>query len=99
MDDIWLVTIPAVVVALINGPVIICMNRRGKKDDDLKELQGDMTSIKQSLERVGDGLNIGLLNDKVIFKALREHCINGDSEAQEHEMDAYLTRCTIAALK
>ena len=32
---------------------------------------------------------MALENDKVIFKALRNHEINGDSEEQERKMDEY----------
>ncbi len=100
MDNLVLVAIISGGIALLNGPILISfMNRHWKKNDDLKEIQGNIEDLRLSIERIGDGLNIGLENDKVIFKAFREHCINGESEAQERRMDAYLTRCTIANIK
>jgi hypothetical protein len=35
------------------------------------------------------GLVMALENDKVIFKSLRTHEINGESEEQEAKMDEY----------
>jgi hypothetical protein len=35
------------------------------------------------------GLVMALENDKVIFKSLRTHEINGESEEQEKKMDDY----------
>ena len=40
-------------------------------------------------ERLAEGLKLGLENDKVIFKALREGHINGESELQDKKMDKY----------
>lgn len=53
-----------------------------KKHDRLNDLL-----IKY--ERLAEGLKLGLENDKVIFKALREGHINGESEEQERKMDKY----------
>ena len=50
--------------------------------------------IKKSIGCLADGLSIGLDNDRVIFKALREHCINGESEEQERQMDEYFRKQT-----
>lgn len=50
--------------------------------------------VKKAVSCLGEGLSIGLDNDRVIFKALREHAINGDSEAQERKMDDYFRKQT-----
>lgn len=49
--------------------------------------------LVKAVENIGEGLNIGLGNDRVIFKAFRNHCINGESEEQEKIMDSYFARC------
>ena len=53
-----------------------------KKHDRINELL-----IKY--ERLAEGVKLGLENDKVIFKALREGHINGESEEQEKKMNKY----------
>ena len=40
-------------------------------------------------ERIINGLKLLMENDFVIFKALREHQINGESEHQEEKMNAF----------
>jgi hypothetical protein len=50
--------------------------------------------VKKAISNLGEGLSIGLDNDRVIFKALREHAINGESEAQEKKMDEYFRKQT-----
>lgn len=50
--------------------------------------------LKKSIARLGEGLCIGLDNDLVIFKALREHCINGESEEQERKTHEYFKKAT-----
>lgn len=49
-----------------------------------------------TLNHISKGLSIGLQNDIVIFKALREHKINGESEQQEQVMYEYLKDSTDA---
>lgn len=41
------------------------------------------------MKAIQEGLIMTLENDKVIFKALRTHEINGESEEQERKMDSY----------
>jgi len=53
-----------------------------------------MERVKKAVSCLGEGLSIGLDNDRVIFKALREHSINGESEAQERKMDDYFRKQT-----
>ena len=50
--------------------------------------------VKKAISRLGEGLSIGLDNDRVIFEALRKHAINGESEAQEKKMDEYFRKQT-----
>ena len=50
--------------------------------------------VKKAISRLGEGLSIGLDNDRVIFKALREHAINGETEAQEKKMDEFFRKQT-----
>ena len=53
-----------------------------------------MERVKKAISRLGEGLSIGLDNDRVIFKAFRKHAINGESEAQEKKMDEYFRKQT-----
>lgn len=53
-----------------------------------------LEKVKKTISCLGEGLSIGLDNDRVIFKALREHAINGESEAQERKMDEYFSKQT-----
>ena len=50
-----------------------------------KEIKGR----KGNLEKLQEGLTMALENDLVIFKALRTHEINGESEEQEEKMKKY----------
>jgi len=47
------------------------------------------------MDEIIEGIKLGLENDAVIFKALREHQINGESEQQEEKMNAYFRRSFI----
>ena len=47
------------------------------------------------IDEIKEGIKLGLENDAVIFKALREHKINGESEAQEEKMNKYFRRAFI----
>ena len=49
---------------------------------------------EKAISRLGEGLSIGLDNDRAIFKAFRKHAINGESEAQEKKMDEYFRKQT-----
>ena len=110
MSDIVLVAMITGGVALSNGVVLAMLNRRWKSKDQcnheisqmkdgMSELQGDTKKLFKLMDRLGAGLNIGLKNDKVIFKAFRENCINGESEIQEKIMDEYFTECTMNAFR
>ena len=46
----------------------------------------------EHMNDIKEGIKLGLENDAVIFKSLREHKINGESEAQEKKMNAYFRK-------
>lgn len=64
------------------GIVIWFLNRWAGRTDRLDD-------ISELLKTLQDGLVMTLENDRVIFKALRSHEINGESEEQERKMDRY----------
>lgn len=47
------------------------------------------------LQDIKEGIKLGLENDAVIFKALRSHQINGESEAQEEKMNEFFRKSYI----
>ncbi len=81
-----------IIVAMISvlfggsGIVMYALNRRAKKKDESSILK----KILKCQESQGEGIVLGLENDAVIFKALRDHQINGESEAQEKKMNEYI---------
>jgi len=84
-------------IALLNGPILLAIfNNHLKKTDETKKIREDINKLSKVVDRIGDGLNIGLRNDKVIFEALRKNCINGESEKQEQIMDNYFTKCVVS---
>lgn len=44
------------------------------------------------IDEIKEGIRLGLENDAVIFNALRENRINGESEAQERKMNDYFRK-------
>ena len=58
------------------GVVMFFLNRKEKK-------------AEKRDQKVLKGLKILMENDAVIFKALREHKINGESEHQEEKMNTF----------
>ena len=90
MND--MVTLIGTVVACLfgsGGIVLWCLNRIAKKIDGRDKVAADIETIKETMKLMEEGLVMALENDKVIFKALRNHEINGDSEEQERKMDEY----------
>lgn len=71
------------------GIVLWFLNRLAKKHDERERYGNDIRDIKKTIHLVQAGLVMALENDKVIFKALRTHEINGESEEQEQKMDDY----------
>lgn len=76
----------SVLVAIITGGMAIIMTVINKF--------GDKKKITDAISCIAKGTKIGLENDKVIFKALREHNINGESEHQERKMEEYFLQST-----
>lgn len=66
-----------------SGGIVMWMLNRfvNRKDSQMNEIK--------------EGIRLGLENDAVIFKALREHQINGDSEKQEDKMNSYFRKSFI----
>ena len=50
--------------------------------------------IETAIERLSEGVVLGLENDTVIFEALRKGHITGESEHQEKKMNEYYHKCT-----
>lgn len=61
-----------------------------KKVDSLSESISDLKQVKDHEVK---GIMLGLENDAVIFEALKNHHINGESEAQNEKMDVYFKEC------
>jgi hypothetical protein len=99
MHDAVLVAVITGCVALSNGILSTILNRRWKRNDKLAEMRSDISRLYHMVDRLGKGLCLGLENDKVIFKAFREHAINGESETQEERMDTYFRECAVHDLK
>ena len=98
MSDFQLSALIGGGIALLNGPILLAIfNNHIKKTDETKKIREDINKLSKVVDRIGDGLNIGLRNDKVIFEALRKNCINGESEKQEQIMDDYFTECVVSA--
>lgn len=83
--------ITTIVVCLFGsgGIVIWCLNRASSKVDEKNGTRKAIDEIKASMKAIQEGLVMTLENDKVIFRALRTHEINGESEEQERKMDTY----------
>ena len=86
---------PEILVSLVltifgsGGVAIWALNRYAKKVDRNDEKIKTLERINERLELLQSGLVMALENDRVIFKALRTHEINGESEDQEQKMDEY----------
>ena len=82
--EIWIPVIVAIIGLAASlfgagGIVIHFINKKEEKDS-------------QQWDRVMEGIRLGLENDVVIFKALRDNHINGESEKQEEKMNAYFRK-------
>jgi hypothetical protein len=89
MDDPTLIATIAVCLFGSGGIVLWLLNRLAKKSDDRHLYAKDLMEIKATIGKIQMGLVMALENDKVIFKSLRTHEINGESEEQEKKMDDY----------
>jgi uncharacterized membrane protein len=89
MDTPTLIATIAVCLFGSGGIVIWILNRHARKADGRDENAKALEAIDKRLGTMQDGLVMTLENDRVIFKALRTHEINGESEEQERKMDRY----------
>ena len=89
MDTKSLIAAVAACLFGSGGVVIWLLNRSARKRDGRDSGRKDLMEIKQGLGKLQDGLTMALENDRVIFRALRTHEINGESEDQERKMDSY----------
>ncbi len=89
MDEITLIATLAVCLFGSGGIVLWLLNRLAKKSDERLGYAKDLKEIKGTIGKIQMGLVMALENDKVIFKSLRTHEINGESEQQEKKMDEY----------
>lgn len=71
------------------GIILWILNRISKKKDQKDNTQKDISEIKESMALIQKGLIVALENDQVIFMALRNHEINGESEKQDKKMNEY----------
>lgn len=74
------------------GIAVWLLNRLAKVQDDKSSFSKDIREIKETLIKLQEGLTMALENDLVIFKALRTHEINGESEEQEEKMKKYFIK-------
>jgi hypothetical protein len=89
MDELTLVGTIGACLFGSGGVVLWLLNRYAKRYDERHCYQKDLKDIKHTINLVQTGLVMALENDKVIFKSLRTHEINGESEEQERKMDDY----------
>jgi hypothetical protein len=89
MDELTLVATLSVCLFGSGGIVLWLLNRMAKRSDDRLGYAKDLREIKSIIGAIQMGLVMALENDKVIFKSLRTHEINGESEEQEAKMDEY----------
>jgi hypothetical protein len=89
MDEFTLFATVSACLFGSGGVVLWLLNRMAKRSDDRLHYAKDLKEIKNTISRIQMGLVMALENDKVIFKSLRTHEINGESEEQEKKMDDY----------
>lgn len=57
-----------------------------------------VANLETKFDRLSEGIELGLENDAVIFKALREGHINGESERQEKKMNEFFFKKSLELL-
>ena len=83
MNNLWSSIATIVVCFFSSGGIVMWfLNRFAEKRN-------------RRMDEIIEGIKLGLENDAVIFKALREHQINGESGQQEEKMNAYFRRSFI----
>ena len=65
----------------------------------LNSIERTLELIAEVLSRDSEGTILSLQNDAIIFEALRNHHINGESEAQEKKLQEYYKKCAEFNLK
>lgn len=73
-----------------------------KLDDDhdrFEKIEKCLTTMTEIISRNSHGTVLSLENDQVIFNALRNNHINGESETQEKKLNAYYKECAEFNLK
>ena len=73
-----------------------------KLDNDLRRfetIEKCLEVITEVMSRNSRGTILSLENDQVIFNALRNNHINGESETQEKKLDEYYKECAEFNLK
>jgi hypothetical protein len=89
MDELTLLATISVCLFGSGGIVLWLLNRMAKRSDDRLGYAKDLREIKTTITKIQMGLVMARENVKVIFKSLRTHEINGESEEQEKKMDDY----------
>ena len=79
------------------GVVMFFLDRRQKREEKAEAVRQKIEDARRKKEEeqqqhILDGIKLGLENDAVIFKALREHKINGESELQEQKMNEFFRK-------
>lgn len=73
------------------------LDRRQKREEKAEAARQKIEDARRKKEEaqqqhILEGVKLGLENDAVIFKALREHKINGESELQEQKMNEFFRK-------
>jgi len=96
--EIW-TAIATIISSLVGsgGLVVWFLDRKQKREEKAEEARKQLEEARQKREEeqqqhILEGIKLGLENDAVIFKALREHKINGESELQEQKMNEFFRK-------
>lgn len=81
----------------LNGLVAqISEDMNGKFTNDMKRLndiERTLKTLTELMSRTSKGTILSLENDTIVFNALRNNHINGESELQEKKLKAYYKEC------
>ena len=70
------------------------INQRLSNDyNRLNNIEATLKILTEVLMRNSEGAILSLENDTIIFNALRNNHINGESELQEEKLKAYYKKC------
>ena len=87
------------VVLAGNGLITTLINNHSKKSGCMADMQKDMKAIKCQTNLIAEATTLSLESHKVVFKALREGQINGESEDQDRKINAFLHKCSSDSMK